>query len=136
MRNETQNENRDRGFRPTITVEPGDIVTFFVAAKVVQELPRGFVEVLDEDGFKHEVPNHILRPAREPAIERFERKIDGRVNSDAPPGLSRLRPPAEVETPPPFERVEPVPQKSLRDRRTDRRRDFQERRKAKRRGDF
>lgn len=132
MSNETRDENRDRDLRPTITVEPGDIVTFFVAAKVVQELPRGFVEVMDEDGFKHEVPNHILRPAREPAMERFERKIDRRANSDAPPGQpSRLRPTAPVEEP-----RGPPPKKSLRDSRTDRRRDFQERRNAKRRGDF
>ncbi len=127
--NEMEQPGRDE--RAQVIVKIGEIVTFFVAAKVVQPLPRGYVEVVDEDGFKHEVPAHILREAREASVGRFERKLEQRTNPEAAAARSAAR-----TRPAPTASSGPSRGNDLHERRDDRRRDFRERREQKQRGNY
>lgn len=101
--------------------EEGDYVTTLLAARVVRLLPRGWAEVLDEDGATHEVPAHTLRPAHEPFRDRFARKREG-APAEAPAARRRAPRPADAPRLAPEHLGEPRGPPHRRDRRDDGRR--------------
>jgi len=115
----------------------GDIVTTLLAAKVTQILRNGWVEVIDEDGYSHEVPGHTLRRAHAPFQERFERK-EARRTGRAPPAPPPPPPPPGRPAGPEYVPESPEPPRGPRfhaPRERDLgRRERQARRDMKRRG--
>lgn len=112
----------------------GNLVTFRIAAKVVQFRPNEFVEVIDEDGHTHEVPAFALQSANEKTVARFEKKEFKRLK----PQLTSPPPSAAPRTPAPDRaHTDDRPREFTHDqsrRHTDDRRERIERRRQKERG--